>query len=123
MSKSQQRRMNKKIYNVDIPSSFTPRNWAMRKTRFGPAIIPPDSSPGNEGHKRHILTAEERGQLLNDTTKPKMPSVISSDEEKAAPIIPEIVIKTEPEVVIPIPTSERKALNFIKLPESLNFDR
>lgn len=115
--------MNKKTYAVDMPSSFTPRNWSMRKTRFGPAIVPPDSSPANDGHKRHMLTAEERGQLLNETTKPKEQVVVSSGGEQTPSITPEIVIKTEPDVIPLTQTSERKALNFIKLPDSLNFDR
>lgn len=120
MSKSQEKRMNKKIYIVDVPSSYVPRNWAMRKSRFGPAIVQPSSSPTNEGHKRHILTAEERGQLLNEKTKPKE----NISEETSSVAAPEIIVKIEPDVVVPSTKApERKALNFIKLPDSLNFDR
>lgn len=123
MSKSHQKRMDKKMYIVDVPSSFTPRNWATRKTRFGPAIVPPTSSPVNEGHKRHMLTAEERGQLLNEKATPKLPA--SNDSEQTTPAVTaEIVIKTEPEFTVPSTQKPvRKALNFIKLPDSLNFDR
>lgn len=123
--------MNKKIYAVDIPSSYTPRNWALRKTRFGPVIVQPSSSSTDDGHKRHILTAEERGQLLNEKAKPKetLPAAnVAETMDTAA--TPEIVVKIElddttPPIVSETNTKapERKALNFIKLPDSLNFDR
>lgn len=119
MSKSQQKRMNKKIYTVDVPRAYVPRNWALRKSRFGPAIVQPSSSPTNEGHKRHILTAEERGQLLNEKTKPKE----NISEQTNSVAAPEVIVKTEPDVITSTKAPERKALNFIKLPDSLNFDR
>lgn len=131
VSKSHQKRMNKKIYTVDVPSSYTPRNWALRKTRFGPAIAQPSSSTTEDGHKRHILTAEERGELLNEKTKPKekLPTTETLQQTSALPT-PEIIVKTEPDVIVTPNTSdavtkapERRALNFIKLPDSLNFDR
>ncbi|KAJ6646599.1 G patch domain-containing protein 1 like [Pseudolycoriella hygida] len=118
VSNSHQKRMNKKIYTVDVPSSFTPRNWAMRKTRFGPAIVQPSSPPTNEGHKRHILTAEERGQLLNE--KPNTKEIVPRIDVAVPTVAPEVIVKIEPEVAT---LPERKALNFIKLPDSLNFDR
>lgn len=115
--------MNKKIYIVDVPPSYTPRNWAMRKSRFGPAIVQPSTST-DEGHRRHMLTAEERGELLNDRAKPKekVPATNTAEQLNISDT-PEIVIKTEPDVIIPAKAPERKALNFIKLPDSLNFDR
>ncbi len=127
VSKSHQKRMQKKIYTVDVPISYTPRNWAMRKTRFGPANVQPSStSTTNEGHRRHMLTAEERGQLLNDTpTKPKetTPSTPSDVEQINSTAAPMVIVKIEPDLIPTAKAPERKALNFIKLPESLNFDR
>lgn len=125
MSKSQQKRMNKKIYTVDVPNSYTPRNWAMRKSRFGPAIVQPNTSSSNEGHKRHMLTAEERGELLNERTKPKEKlAATNTGEQINISSTPEVVVKTEPDVTtVASKAPEQKALNFIKLPDCLNFDR
>lgn len=124
MSKSHQKRMNKKMFTVDIPSSFTPRNWALRKTRFGPAINPPNvlNSTLNEG--RHVLTAEERGKLLNEKSVPqKQPDVKElRSEMQSTALLQDTAVKTEPQLISK-KQSEPKALNFIKLPESLNFDR
>lgn len=96
----------------------------MRKSRFGPAIIEPSASSADEGHRRHILTAEERGQLLNDKPKPKeaTPST-STAEQIVSPVAPEVVVKTEPNETPATKAPQPKALNFIKLPDCLNFDR
>lgn len=68
-TRQQQRKLQ---YTVTVPDSFRPRNWAARKTRFGPAIV--DVTPPTEvGHRRHMLTAEERGQILKDEIAVKIP--------------------------------------------------
>lgn len=96
----------------------------MRKSRFGPAIVQPSTSE-NEGFRRHVLTAEERGQLLNDKPKPMevTPSTSTAEQVKCPPVVPEVIIKTESDDTPTGSAPEPRALNFIKLPECLNFDR
>ncbi|KAG4070149.1 hypothetical protein HA402_013392 [Bradysia odoriphaga] len=124
VSKSHQKRKDKKIYTVDVPVSYTPRNWAMRKSRFGPAVVQPSAPSANDGHKRHMLTAEERGELLNGKPKPKEAAPSTSTAEPThSSVTPEVIVKIESNVPATTKAPEPKALNFIKLPECLNFDR
>lgn len=65
---SEQPRTRKKIFFVDLPRSYDPRNWLKRRTRFGPAR---EQSEVEEKKivGRHDLTPGQRGAILNE--KPK----------------------------------------------------
>lgn len=54
------------MFRVQMPSSFEPRNWIKRKSRFGPEVIPSTSNESTEKIVgRHDMTPEQRGSLLN----------------------------------------------------------
>lgn len=73
-----------------------------------------------------MLTAEERGQLLNEKPKPmEIPPATNTPVQVNTATPPEVIIKTEPDApdVVATKVPEQKALNFIKLPDCLKFDR
>ncbi|KAL7043170.1 hypothetical protein ACKWTF_001419 [Chironomus riparius] len=77
---------NIRVYSVDIPRDFEPRNWLQRKSRFAP--LPNDKKKEIElqnkhkvlGLGRHDLNPEERGKLLNEPEKPIEPPKPDNDE-------------------------------------------
>lgn len=57
-----------KIFYVDLPRNFEPRNWLRRRTRFGPAVEQlKDEEKQIVG--RHDLTPVQRGAILNEKSK------------------------------------------------------
>lgn len=56
----------KRVFHVDVPRSFEPRNWLIRRSRFGPATIP---QAERQIIGRHELKPSQRGQLLNEKSK------------------------------------------------------
>lgn len=59
----------KVVYRVNVPRSYEPRNWLIRRTRFGPATVPDDTASQKKIVGRHEMKPSERGQLLNEATK------------------------------------------------------
>lgn len=77
---------NVRVYSVDIPRDFEPRNWLQRKSRFAPLSkdkqkeIEIQSKHKVLGLGRHDLKPEERGKLLNEPEKPLEPSKPDNEE-------------------------------------------
>lgn len=90
---------SKKVnFVVNVPFTFKPRNWAVRKTRFSPAVLPEVSVPV-DGTKRHMLTPEERGNILNDSPAVKpveinQPKPMEINQPKTIAIEPITIDKT-----------------------------
>lgn len=107
---AKQQQMKKQQFIVNVPDTFSPRNWAMRKSRFGPVVADLTTFPAGEssGHRRHVLSAEERGHILNDDVPMK---ALGNDKGQAAI---EIIDETIPKVL--------KKDEFIKLEESVAMD-
>ncbi|CAO1351978.1 unnamed protein product [Diamesa hyperborea] len=84
-----------KVFPVDIPRNFQPRNWLTRKSRFAPLdnyraqVLEDKNNYKRMGLGRHDLKPEQRGVLLNDDVimKPK-------EEEKAKD--EEVTVKPPP---------------------------
>lgn len=57
----------KGVYKVQLPFKFEPRNWLIRKTRFGPEVVVPEKVVVG----RHDLAPSERGKILNETIPSK----------------------------------------------------
>lgn len=57
----------KRVYKIQLPFKFEPRNWLIRKTRFGPEVVVPDKLIIG----RHDLAPSERGKVLNEKTPTK----------------------------------------------------
>lgn len=57
----------KKVFYVDPPRNFEPRNWLKRRSRFGPAL---EQTQVEEKQivGRHDLTPSQRGAILNEKT-------------------------------------------------------
>lgn len=59
-----------RLFRIDLPRSFEPKNWLQRKSRFSPMIAQSYPSYGSTGAAkvvgRHDLTPGERGDQLND---------------------------------------------------------
>ena len=90
-----------------MPRSFRARNWAMRKTRFGPEVI---EQQHEEGHRRHMLTPEERGAILNDAatiTKPTVTETTVIIEKETEPM----QAASTPDVI----KSTKKSTNFANI--------
>lgn len=104
---AKQQQVKKPQFVVNVPDNFKPRNWTMRKSRFGPVVTDLSTFPSAEpmGHRRHVLSAEERGQILNDDVPMKAPC---NDKEQVAI---EIIDETIPKAL--------KKDEFIKLEESV----
>lgn len=107
---AKQQQMKKPQFIVNVPDTFRPRNWAMRKSRFGPVVADLSTFSSNEssGHRRHVLSAEERGHILNDDVA--MKALVNEKE----PVAIEIIDETIPKVL--------KEDEFIKLEESVAMD-
>lgn len=86
-----------KIYPIDVPRDFEPRNWLQRKSRFQPLdnerakVIETQSKYKVLGLGRHDLKPEQRGALLNEPKKieeikelPPPPSCTKTLEEEKA---------------------------------------
>lgn len=64
-----------RVYSVDIPRNFKPRNWHQRKSRFDPLEkakaeeIEAQNRYRKLGLGRHDLKPEERGSLINDKSE------------------------------------------------------
>lgn len=65
----------KKLFKVDVPGRFEPRNWLKRKSRFGPEVA---ATSTEKIVGRHDLTAAQRGEILNEkstkTQEGRMPT-------------------------------------------------
>lgn len=66
----------KPVFEINVPVGYRPRNWLERKSRFGPVVnervLEMQASAHLSGTRRHMLTPDERGAVLNmETTKPK----------------------------------------------------
>lgn len=57
----------KRVYKIQLPFKFEPRNWLIRKTRFGPEVVVPEKIVVG----RHDLVPSERGKILNETIPTK----------------------------------------------------
>jgi len=77
---------NIRIFSVDIPRDFEPRNWLQRKSRFAPLskdkikVIESQNKHKVLGLGRHDLKPEERGKLLNEAEKPIEPPKPDNEE-------------------------------------------
>lgn len=75
----------KKVFRVNVPRSFEPRNWLKRRSRFGPATVSDgDIAPQKQIVGRHDMKPSQRGQLLNeksrgDDTKEQKKSNLDAD--------------------------------------------
>lgn len=60
----------KKVFRVNVPRSFEPRNWLKRRSRFGPATVPEGGvAEQKQVVGRHDMKPSQRGQLLNEKNK------------------------------------------------------
>lgn len=60
----------KKVFHVNVPRSFEPRNWLKRRSRFGPETIPEgDVAQPKQIIGRHDMKPSQRGQLLNEKNR------------------------------------------------------
>lgn len=70
----------KRVYTVPMPRDFRPRNWLQRKTRFEPRRDEPKVTAGAPniaaGMGRHMLTPDQRGQLLGTASAKVQPVVV-----------------------------------------------
>lgn len=57
----------KRVYKIQLPFKFEPRNWLIRKTRFGPEVVVLEKVVVG----RHDLAPSERGKILNETIPTK----------------------------------------------------
>lgn len=84
-----------KVFPVDIPRNFLPRNWLTRKSRFAPLdknraqVLDDKNNYKRMGLGRHDLKPEQRGALLND-------DVIIKPNEEDKPKDEEVTIKPPP---------------------------
>lgn len=91
-------RSKKAIFRVELPSSYEPRNWLKRKSRFSP-MAPGTIGQGNGAVKigRHDLTTIQRGAKLGETKSVVPPvaiSVVSNkcvDDKILKPSVPDNV--------------------------------
>lgn len=72
-SKSNQK-ASKKVFHVDVPRDYKPRNWVLRRSRFGPEVrTAKEPAEAEEAGKtavgRHEMTPADRGKLLNEKSK------------------------------------------------------
>lgn len=76
-----------RVFSVDIPRNYTPRNWLNRRSRFEPLdrirteVIEAQNRHKKLGLGRHDLKPDERGSLLNED-KPKPPAIDKVELEK-----------------------------------------
>lgn len=73
------RSAEKRVYTVSMPRDFRPRNWLQRRTRFEPRRDAPAvaEAPGTAaGMGRHMLTPDQRGQLLGAASAKVQPAVL-----------------------------------------------
>lgn len=61
----------KKVFHVNVPRSFEPRNWLKRRSRFGPATVSEGDAVEQKKQVigRHDMKPSQRGKLLNEKTK------------------------------------------------------
>lgn len=89
-----------KIFKIDIPKNFIPRNWLFKKSRFD--ALPPeiknklesDNLYKKKGLGRHDLKPEERGKLLDDRNSGPSTSKIDQIETKKSSLLDKIVQKS-----------------------------
>lgn len=121
---------NKRVFKIHLPFKFEPRNWQIRKTRFGPQVVVPERVVVG----RHDLAPSERGNILNETdptksTKEQMLGLSIDEKLKAARMkVVEFASSSktilidgeeiEREAIVETTFSQTKTENF-KVPESL----
>lgn len=70
-----QRSNNKPKFEISLPGGYRPRNWLERKSRFGPVVnekvLEMQASAHLSGTRRHMMTPDERGAVLNVEAKTK----------------------------------------------------
>lgn len=68
VSKTSAKIAPKRVFKVQLPFNFEPRNWLKRKSRFGPEVsmAPTIKGPADKVIGRHELTPDQRGQILGD---------------------------------------------------------
>jgi G patch domain-containing protein 1 len=77
-----------RVYSVDVPRNFTPRNWLQRRSRFQPIergkaeVIEAQNRHRKLGLGRHDLKPEERGLLINDKSEKRDEPKKKEDEPK-----------------------------------------
>ncbi|XP_053679549.1 G patch domain-containing protein 1 homolog [Anopheles nili] len=75
-SRSSAQKHSKKVFSVQMPDGFQPRNWEERRTRFNPLDeqrakqIERDNEHKIKGLGRHDLCPKERGEILGEKSKP-----------------------------------------------------
>lgn len=76
----------KKVFHIDVPRAFEPRNWIKRKSRFSPMAANVFSNNRDDGKKigRHDLTPFERGIKLGEAKMIPESIVIPSPGASAA---------------------------------------
>lgn len=80
---------SKKIFYVDVPRSYEPRNWLKRRTRFGPSTRPEvDDAQPKQIVGRHDMKPSERGQLLNEKS-----AGVTKAESQKMPIDTDAMLK------------------------------
>lgn len=68
-----QRSLAKAKFEIALPAGYRPRNWLERRSRFGPVVNElvlemQASAHQSSGTRRHMLTPDERGAVLNVET-------------------------------------------------------
>lgn len=74
---------NTKLFYVDVSRDFKPKNWMVRRTRFGPEILP---NTIKEISGRHEMTPIGRGKLLNEKSN-KTPSNVENESIQTVDIV------------------------------------
>lgn len=75
-----------RVFSVDVPRSFVPRNWLTRRSRFEPLeenrakVLAEQNKHKVLGLGRHDLKPEDRGDLLND--EPQLPQKPIPEQSK-----------------------------------------
>lgn len=59
----------KKVFRVNVPRSFEPRNWQKRRSRFGPETTILNETEQKQRIGRHDMKPSQRGQILNEKSR------------------------------------------------------
>lgn len=86
---------DKKVFRVNVPRSFEPRNWLKRRTRFGPATMAEEEVVSQRQIiGRHDMKPSQRGQLLNEKRKNDVTSEQTISNVDADSMLKAVGLKT-----------------------------
>jgi G patch domain-containing protein 1 len=101
------KKQGKKVFYINMPDNFQPRNWAVRKSRFEPLdgrrakIFEDENRYKRLGLGRHDLTPEERGKLINEApSAPTTETVASTSKEPPINPILDLILQKSNQFVV-----------------------